>query len=352
MATNGNGDDAGAVGKDSINTDIITLTRFLTEEQAKQAQATGDFTLLCHALQFAFKSISHYIRRATLVNLTGLAGQSNATGDDQKKLDVIGNDLFISAMRSCGRVKLLVSEEEEECITFSEWPNARYAVACDPIDGSSNLDAGVSVGTIFSIFKLPSGAAGVKEDILKPGTEMVASGFTMYGASAQLVITMKGGRVNGFTLDNNFGEFILTHPDMRIPRSRAIYSVNEGNSLYWDEPVKEYVNALKFPAEEGGKPYSARYIGSMVADAYRTLLYGGIFAYPADKKSPKGKLRILYECAPMAMVFENAGGLAVNSRMERMLEVVPEHIHDRSGIFMGSELEVQKVIDVHKRYQK
>jgi fructose-1,6-bisphosphatase I len=243
--------------------------------------------------------------KANIIQLTGLAGQSNATGDDQKKLDVIGNDLFISAMRSCGRVKLLVSEEEEECIHFNEWPNARYAVACDPIDGSSNLDAGVSVGTIFSVFKLPEGAPGTKEDICKAGTEMVASGFTMYGASAQLVITMKDGPVNGFTLDNNFGEFILTHPNMRIPKSRSIYSVNEGNSLYWEEPVKEYIDSLKYPAVEGEKPYSARYIGSMVADAYRTLLYGGIFAYPADKKSPKGKLRILYECAPMAMVFEN-----------------------------------------------
>lgn len=234
-----------------------------------------------------------------------MAGQSNATGDDQKKLDVIGDELFISAMRSCGRVRVLVSEEQEELITFDEFPDARYAVACDPIDGSSNLDAGVSVGTIFAIYKLAEGAKGVKEDLLVPGTEMVASGFTMYGASAQLVITMKGGGVNGFTLDNAFGEFILTHPNMQIPKKRAIYSVNEGNSLYWEEPVKEYVNSLKYPAEEGGKPYSARYIGSMVADAYRTLLYGGIFAYPADKKSAKGKLRILYECAPMAMVFEN-----------------------------------------------
>ncbi len=208
-------------------------------------------------------------------------------------------------MRSCGRVRVLVSEEQEELITFDEFPTARYAVACDPIDGSSNLDAGVSVGTIFAVYKLAEGAKGTKEDLLKPGTEMVASGFTMYGASAQLVITMKGGNVNGFTLDTAFGEFILTHPDMKIPKKRAIYSVNEGNSLYWEEPVKEYINSLKYPQEEGGKPYSARYIGSMVADAYRTLLYGGIFAYPSDKKSPKGKLRILYECAPMAMVFEN-----------------------------------------------
>lgn len=208
-------------------------------------------------------------------------------------------------MRTSGKCRLLVSEEEENCIVFNESPHARYAVVCDPIDGSSNLDAGVSVGTIFGIFKLPENAKGTKEEILLPGTELVAAGFTMYGASAQLVITMKGGSVNGFTMDNALGEFILTHPNMKMPKSRAIYSVNEGNSLYWDEPVKEYFNSLKYPVKEGGKPYSARYIGSMVADAYRTLLYGGIFAYPADKKSPKGKLRILYECAPMAMVFEN-----------------------------------------------
>jgi len=279
-------------------------------------------------------------------------------------------------MRSSGKCALLVSEEEDQVIYFPESKNARYAVACDPIDGSSNLDAGVSVGTIFAIHKLSDDSTGVKEDILKPGTELVAAGFTMYGASAQLVITMKGGSVNGFTLDQGVGEFILTHPDMRIPRSRAIYSVNEGNSLYWEEGVKRYFESLK-EAPEGAKPYSARYIGSMVADAYRTLLYGGIFAYPADKKSPKGKLRILYECAPMAMVFENglfslfffalpffvylplgkrltlmdlvlAGGQAIDSKMNRMLEVVPEHIHDKAGIFMGSWDEVEKVKAYHK----
>lgn len=261
--------------------------------------------LLCHALQFSFKSIAYYIRRATLINLTGLAGSSNTTGDDQKKLDIIGNDLFISAMRTSGKCKLLVSEEEEHCIVFHDSPKARYAVVCDPIDGSSNLDAGVSVGTIFGIFQLAEGSKGEQEELLLPGTELVAAGFTMYGASAQLVITMKGGSVNGFTMDNALGEFILTHPDMKMPRSRSIYSVNEGNSMYWEAPVKDYFDSLKYPSGEGAKPYSARYIGSMVADAYRTLLYGGIFAYPADKKSAKGKLRILYECAPMAMVFEN-----------------------------------------------
>ncbi|KAL2215847.1 fructose-1,6-bisphosphatase Fbp1 [Thermoascus aurantiacus ATCC 26904] len=353
MAANGS---APPVGQENVNTDIITLTRFLTEGQAKHPEATGDFTLLCHALQFAFKSIAYYIRRATLINLTGLAGSSNTTGDDQKKLDVIGNDIFVSAMRGSGKCRILVSEEEEEAIVFNENPNARYAVVCDPIDGSSNLDAGVSVGTIFGIFKLPDEVLGPQntvsaKDLLRPGTELVASGFTMYGASAQLVITMRGGSVNGFTLENSLGEFILTHPNMKLPAKRAIYSVNEGNSMYWDDWVKEYFHSLKYPGE-GQKPYSARYIGSMVADAYRTLLYGGIFAYPSDSKSPKGKLRILYECAPMAMVFENAGGLAVNSRMERLLEVVPEHIHDKSGLFLGSRDEVQKVIDIYNKYNK
>lgn len=232
-----------------------------------------------------------------------MAGSANSTGDDQKKLDVIGNDIFISAMKSSGRVKVLVSEEEDEVIVFDS-PHAKYAVVTDPIDGSSNLDAGVSVGTIFGIFRLAEGSQGQTADLLRPGTDLVASGFTMYGASSQLVMTMKGGSVNGFTMDSALGEFILTHPDLKMPKKRAIYSVNEGNAMYWEEPVNEWVNSIKFP-KEGGKPYSGRYIGSMVADAYRTLLYGGIFAYPADKKSPKGKLRILYECAPMALIFEN-----------------------------------------------
>jgi fructose-1,6-bisphosphatase I len=343
MSANGQG---GPVGDEKINTEIVTLTRHLNEEQTKHSEATGDFTLLCHALQFSFKSIAYYIRRASLINLSGLAGATNSTGDDQKKLDVIGNDIFISTMRSCGRVRILVSEEEDELIEFPAGPNAKYAVACDPIDGSSNLDAGVSVGTIFGIYRLADGAEGTKEDLLRPGTDLVAAGFTMYGASTQLVMTMKGGPVNGFTMDDSFGEFILTHPNMQMPKKRSIYSCNEGNSKYWDVATKEWVETIK----NGEKPYSSRYIGSMVADAYRTLLYGGIFAYPADKKTPKGKLRILYECGPMAMVFEQAGGQAVDSNMARMLTVVPESIHDRSGIFLGSYDEVQLVIDIHKKH--
>lgn len=285
----------------------ITLTRYKASNALlgflfqvnRKAQARFCHDSTADALQ------AYYIRRASLINLSGLAGSSNSTGDDQKKLDVIGNDIFVAAMRSSKRVRLLVSEEEDEVIVFEKGPNATYAVVCDPIDGSSNLDAGVSVGTIFGVFKLPEDAKGTKEDLLLPGTELVAAGFTMYGASTQLVITMKGASVNGFTMDNALGEFILTHPDMQMPKKRSIYSVNEGNSMYWEEPVKEYIESLKYPKGDNPKPYSGRYIGSMVADAYRTLLYGGIFAYPADKKSAKGKLRILYECAPMALIFEN-----------------------------------------------
>ncbi|KAK9464614.1 fructose-1,6-bisphosphatase class 1/Sedoheputulose-1,7-bisphosphatase [Lipomyces arxii] len=350
---NGNGlgfTTGGASGGDAINeikTDIVTLTRFiLTEQERYGTQATGDFTLLLNSLQFAFKFIAHNIRRATLVNLVGLAGATNSTGDDQKKLDVIGDEIFINAMRASGKVKILVSEEQEEIIVFEG--DGKYCVVCDPIDGSSNLDAGVSVGTIFGIFKLQPESTGTVDDVLRAGTEMVAAGYTMYGASSNLVLTTGNG-VNGFTLDTALGEFILTHPDMKLPEKRSIYSVNEGNTVYWDKPTQEYFHELKYP-KEGEKPYSSRYIGSMVADMHRTLLYGGIFAYPADSKSKSGKLRILYECFPMAMLVEQAGGLAVTGK-DRILDLKPAHIHARSGIFLGSKAEVQKVIDTYKKYE-
>ncbi|KAK9449683.1 fructose-1,6-bisphosphatase class 1/Sedoheputulose-1,7-bisphosphatase [Limtongia smithiae] len=338
----------GADGINEIKTDIVTLTRFILDEQSRVASnATGDFTLLLNSLQFAFKFIAHNIRRATLVNLIGLAGATNSTGDDQKKLDVIGDDIFINAMRASGKVKVVVSEEQDEIIVFDG--DGKYCVVNDPIDGSSNLDAGVSVGTIFGVYKLQPGSTGTAADVLRPGTEMIAAGYTMYGASANLVLTTGFG-VNGFTLDTALGEFILTHPDMKIPKKRAIYSANEGNTIYWDKPTQDYFHKLKYP-EDGSKPYSARYIGSMVADVHRTLLYGGIFAYPADSKSKNGKLRLLYECFPMAMLVEQAGGLATTGR-KRILDIVPTQIHARSGIFLGSELEVQKIIDEYKKFDE
>ena len=326
-----------------VDTDIITLSRFILEEEQKFARAaTGELTLLLNSLQFAFKFIAHNIGRAELVNLIGLSGSANTTGDAQKKLDVIGDEIFINAMKSSGNVKVLVSEEQDDLIVFEG--GGRYAVCTDPIDGSSNIDAGVSVGTIFGVYRLKDDLSGSIRDVLRKGTEMVTAGYTMYGASTHLMLTTGRG-VNGFTLDTQLGEFILTLPDLKIPHSRAIYSLNEGNSYYWPEHTRKYVEDLKNPHEAlGGKPYSARYIGSMVADIHRTLLYGGIFAYPADSKLKNGKLRILYECFPMAMLIEQACGSAVNDKGERILDILPTGIHNKSGIWMGSKGEVDRFL--------
>ncbi len=327
---------------DDVETDIITLSRFILQEQHKVgAKASGDFTLLLNSLQFAFKFIAHNIRRSTLVNLIGLAGAQNSTGDDQKKLDVIGDEIFINAMKGSHNVKVLVSEEQEDLIIFEG--NGKYAVVCDPIDGSSNLDAGVSVGTIFGIYKLLPDSKGSIKDVLRPGTEMVAAGYTMYGASTHLMLTTGVG-VNGFTLDTNLGEFILTNPSLTLPKIRTIYSVNEGNTKYWEQSTQDFIHSLKFPADPKAKPYTARYVGSMVADIHRTLLYGGFYAYPADKKSKKGKLRVLYECFPMAFLIEQAGGLAVDDQGNRIMELQPTMIHERSGIWLGSRGEIEKFL--------
>lgn len=328
-----------------VETDIITLTRFILQEQQNVApNATGELSLLLNALQFAFKFIAHNIRRAELVNLIGISGTANSTGDVQKKLDVIGDEIFINAMKSSNMVKILVSEEQEDLIVFDG--GGKYAVCTDPIDGSSNIDAGVSVGTIFGIYRLQGESQGSIKDVLRPGTDMVAAGYTMYGASSHLMLTTGQG-VNEFTLDTQLGEFILTHPSLNIPPTRPIYSVNEGNSYYWPEYIKQYIEDLKKP-QENGKPYSARYIGSMVADIHRTLLYGGIFSYPGDSKLKNGKLRILYECFPMAMLMEQAGGAAVNDKGERILDIVPKGIHDKSGIWLGSKGEIDRFVSYIK----
>lgn len=331
-----------------IKTDLITLTRFIIEEQQRLApDATGELSLLLNALQYAFKFIAHTIRRAELVNLIGLYGQTNSTGDEQKKLDVIGDDIFINAMKSSGNVKVLVSEEQEDLIIF-EGNSGNYAVCCDPIDGSSNLDAGVSVGTIFGVYKLQPGSTGSIKDVLRSGNEMVAAGYTMYGASAHLMLTTGSG-VNGFTLDTHLGEFILTYPNLKIKNNKKIFSINEGNSFYWNDEIKNYIKSLKEPQIENNKPYSARYIGSMVADVHRTILYGGVFGYPSDSKSKTGKLRILYECFPMALLLEQAGGMAVNDKGERILDLIPKKIHERSGIWLGTKEEIDKLLTFIKK---
>lgn len=267
--------------------DVMTLTRHLIQQQQKHHEASGDFTLLLTSIQLACKYISSKVRRAGLVNIHGIAeGQAgpNATGDVQKKLDVISNEVFINAVKNSGKVCALASEEEEEAM-FLNIPGAKYVVTFDPLDGSSNIDANVSIGSIFGIWKRvsPEGP-GTKADLLQKGTAMIAAGYCVYGSSTELVLAL-GGDVNCYTLDPTLGEFVLTRPHLKIKPRHQIYSINEGNTANWDEATTKYIHDKKFPSKESGlKVYSLRYVGSMVSDVHRTLVYGGIFMYPTDKK--------------------------------------------------------------------
>jgi len=332
--------------------DQLTLTRYVLAEQRKHKEASGDLTLLLSSVQIACKVIETCVRRAGIAKLYGLAGDQNVQGEDQKKLDVIANDAFKVNVESSQKVCVMVSEEEDLAIVCDKQLSiAKYAIAFDPLDGSSNIDANVSIGTIFSIFKIadpesvktPEDAANA---ILQPGRDMVCAGYAMYGSATNLVISILDGGVQGFTLDSSIGEFVLTHPNIKIPSRGKIYSCNEGNLANWDKPTQDYVQMLKFPSA-GRKAYSARYIGSMVADVHRTLLYGGIFFYPADKKSTTGKLRLLYEAAPMAFLMVNAGGKASTGK-EEILDVVPNAIHQRVPVYMGSTEDVDDVLAMLK----
>ncbi|TFL07541.1 fructose-1,6-bisphosphatase [Pterulicium gracile] len=334
---------------DSPNTDIITLTRHVIQEQYRLGDAaTGDLTLLLNAIETTSKFIATNVRKARLINLIGLAGETNVQGEEQKKLDVLSNDIMVNALRASGRTAVLVSEELDEAIIVEDRYKGKYCVVFDPLDGSSNIDAGVNIGTIFGIYKIKTDSKGTLSDVLRPGSEMVAAGYTMYGSSCNLVLSTGSG-VNGYTLDTSLGEFILTHPGIQIPSRGKIYSMNEGNAMYFYPPVTAYLESIKFP--KSGKPYSARYIGSMVADVHRTLLYGGIFGYPDDKKSKSGKLRILYEAFPMSFLTEQAGGVATTGT-QRILDIVPQGIHDRCPVFLGSKDDVNDVIRFYKEVPK
>ncbi|KAH9079414.1 fructose-1,6-bisphosphatase class 1/Sedoheputulose-1,7-bisphosphatase [Lactarius deliciosus] len=332
------------------STEIITLTRHVLAEQIHLGPAaSGDLTLLLNAIQLTSKFIATNVRRARLINLVGLAGDTNVQGEEQKKLDVLSNDIMVNALRASGKTAVLVSEELDEAIIIEDRYKGKYCVVFDPLDGSSNIDAGVNIGTIFGIYQIRPDSQGTIADVLRPGSEMVAAGYTMYGSSANLVLSTGNG-VNGYTLDTALGEFVLTHPDIKIPPRGKIYSFNEGNSLYFHPPTVNYLNSVKYPPA-GKTPYSARYIGSMVADVHRTLLYGGIFGYPDDKKSKQGKLRLLYEAFPMAFLTEQAGGIATTGT-KRILDIVPTKVHERTGIYLGSKDDVQEVIKFYEAEAK
>lgn len=332
----------------SIDTDCMTLTRFLLAEQRKVPGATGDLTQLMNAILTAVKAISSHVRRAGITHLFGIDGSTNIQGEEVKKLDVISNQLFINMLRSSFVTCLLVSEENENVIEVETERQGKYIVCFDPLDGSSNIDCLVSIGTIFAIYKKVSDGPVVVGDALQPGKNVVAAGYALYGSATMVVLSIGAG-VSSFMLDPTLGEFLLIDRNMRIKPRGKIYSVNEGYSKFWYEPVKDYVDSLKFPKAGNQQPYGARYIGSMVADVHRTLKYGGIFMYPATKDSPKGKLRLLYECIPMAYIIEQAGGLATTGSSP-ILDIVPEFIHQRSPIFLGSRDDVEDLIKSFSKY--
>ncbi|KAJ3677909.1 hypothetical protein LUZ60_001712 [Juncus effusus] len=325
---------------DAHRTDLMTVTRYVLNEQSRRPEARGDFTILLSHIVLGCKFVCTAVNKAGLAKLLGLAGEMNVQGEDQKKLDVLSNEVFVKALVSSGRTCILVSEEDEEATFVDPALRGKYCVVFDPLDGSSNIDCGVSIGTIFGVYSVKDVENASLDDVLQPGKNMVAAGYCMYGSSCTLVLSTGYG-VNGFTLDPSLGEFILTHADIKIPKKGKIYSVNEGNAKNWDVPTAKFVEKCKYPTD-GSSPKSLRYIGSMVADVHRTLLYGGIFLYPADKKSPNGKLRVLYEVFPMSFLMEQAGGQAFTGK-ERALDLIPTKIHERSPIFLGSSDDVEEI---------
>jgi len=325
-------------------TQFMTLGRHIIEEQSKYEGATGELSKLLHDLSLAAKVISLEVNKAGLVDIIGFTGDNNIHGEQVKKLDMLAHDMLIKAMDHGGHLCVMASEEEEDIIQIPQKFNiGKYVLLFDPLDGSSNIDANISIGTIFSIYRRvsPGEGPGTMEDCLQKGINQVAAGYVIYGSSTMLVYTAGSG-VHGFTLDPAFGEFLLSHSNIQTPKKSKIYSINEGNYLYWHPGLKKYIKYLQEEDKTTNRPYSSRYIGSMVADIHRNLLYGGIFMYPADSRSPHGKLRLQYECNPMAFIVEQAGGRATNGK-QRILEIQPEKLHQRMPIFIGSEEDVRMV---------
>ncbi len=325
---------------------IVTVQRHIIEQERDHPEATGDLTGLLWDLTIAAKIISREVNRAGLADILGLTGQENIHGEEVKKLDEYANDAIIKSMDHGGHLCVMASEENEDIIPISDlYPKGKYVLMFDPLDGSSNIDANVSVGTIFSVYRRKTTAGnGTLEDCLRKGVEQVAAGYIVYGSSTMLVYTAGHGS-HGFTLDPGIGEFLLSHKNIQIPSRGKVYSINEGNANTWDEGTRKYINDLKKGTPETGqKPYSLRYIGSLVADFHRNLLYGGIFLYPADYKDPnkpKSKLRLLYEAAPLAFIVEQAGGKA-STGDTAIMEIKAEQLHQKTPLIIGSKEDVEK----------
>ncbi len=326
---------------------VITIERHIIEQERHFPEATGAFSSILYDIAFAAKMIAREVRRAGLADVLGYTGEINVQGEEVKKLDEFANEVIFKALDHTGHLCAMASEEEADFIPIPErFPTGNYCVLYDPLDGSSNIEANVSVGTIFSVHrKISSHPRGCIEDCVQPGVRQIAAGYVVYGSSTMLVYTTGNG-VHGFTLEPSIGEFLLSHPDIQIPApGQRIYSVNEANYTRWSAEQRRLVDHLKGMDGEAGKPFSARYIGSLVADFHRNLLYGGMFMYPADVKNPNGKLRLMYEAAPLAMIAEHAGGRATDGT-RRIMEIEPTELHQRVPLYIGSA----EYVDLAERF--
>jgi len=328
-----------------------TLGEFIIEKQSEFQYSSGELSRIINSIRLAAKVVNYKVNKAGLVDIVGAAGEQNIQGEDQQKLDVYANEVFIQTLINREIVCGIASEENDDFITVAgsdKSHSSKYVVLMDPLDGSSNIDVNVSVGTIFSVFrrKTPVGTPVSLEDFLQPGTQQVAAGYVIYGTSTMLVYTTGHG-VNGFTLNPAIGTFYLSHPNMQFAKDGNIYSINEGNYVHFPQGVKDYLKYCQL--EEDDRPYTSRYIGSLVSDIHRNMIKGGIYIYPTSSKSPNGKLRLLYECNPMAFIAEQAGGKASDG-FGRIMEINPTELHQRVPFFCGSYNMVSKAEEFMAKY--
>jgi fructose-1,6-bisphosphatase I len=328
----------------------VTLTRFIIEQQREFPGVSGTFTLLLNDIVKACKQISHMVNRGDLIGVLGSADSENVQGEVQKKLDIITNDIMIEALSWTGHVAGMASEEVDDIIRIpKQYPKGKYLALFDPLDGSSNIDVNLTVGTIFSILRCPEGAEPTLEDFMQTGSQQVCAGFVLYGPSTMLVLTTGHG-VNGFTLDQDIGEFLLTHPNMRIPKDTNEFAINMSNQRYWEPPVQRYIDECQ-QGQEGprDKNFNMRWVASLVAEVFRILTRGGVFLYPFDLRDPSkpAKLRLMYEANPVAFIIEQAGGACSTGR-ERILDIKPTGLHQRVPVVLGSKNEVDRIEAYHR----
>ena len=324
---------------------LITLEQFIVDQQSLYKDAGGSLSRIFRSLELAAKVVNRDVRKAGLVDILGNHGSTNTHGEEQKKLDVIANEVFIAALSKSGEVSVIISEENDDPVFIEGCENEKYIIAIDPLDGSSNIDVNASIGTIFSIYRRSNATqAPTAEDCMQKGKHQVAAGYIIYGSSTMLVYTTGLG-VNGFTLDDSIQEFCLSHANIQIPQDGKVFSVNEGNYADFPEGIRNYIDYCKVKDKDTNRPYGARYIGSLIADFHRNLLKGGIFLYPATENTPNGKLRLMYECNPMAFIVEQAGGMA-STGQGRILDLVCTDLHQRAPIYVGSSNMVELCVNM------